>query len=60
MPLKAIMGLIGIILVLGFLGVAVWKLQEVALIVVILIGVAMILYEYWEQLQEKEEEDNGS
>lgn len=60
MPLKAIVGLIGIILVLGFLGVVVWKLREAALIIVVLIGVAMMLYEYWEQLHEKEEEGNGS
>lgn len=60
MPLKAIVGMAGIILVLGFLGVVVWKLPEIPLIAVILIGVAMMLYEYWEQLHEKEEEDQGS
>ncbi|MDP2238842.1 MAG: hypothetical protein Q8K18_01600 [Burkholderiales bacterium] len=60
MALKAIVGLVGIILVLGFLGVVVWKLPEIPLIVVILIGVAMMLYEYWEQLQVKEEEGDGS
>lgn len=60
MLLKAIVGLIGIILVLGFLGVVVWKLPEIPLVVVILIGVAMMIYEYWEQLHEKEEEGDGT
>lgn len=56
---KAILGLIGIFLVLAFLGVVAWKLREVALIAVILIGVAMMFYEFWEQLQEKEEEEGN-
>ncbi len=56
MMLKAVVGMIGIILVLGFLGIVVWKLPEIPLIVVILIGAAMMLYEYWEQLHTKEDE----
>lgn len=56
MLIKAFAGIVGMILVLGFLIIPGWKLKEPALIVVILIGVAMMLYELYEQLHEKDEE----
>jgi uncharacterized membrane protein len=56
MWLKAIAGLTGLVLVIGFLVVPAWKLKEIALIVVIVIGIAMMCYEYYEQLHEKDDE----
>ena len=56
MWLKAITGLTGLVLAIGFLVIPAWKLKETALIVVVLIGVAMMFYEYWEQLHEEHKE----
>ncbi len=56
MWLKAIAGLTGLVLVIGFLVIPAWKLKEIALIVVIIIGIAMMGYEFYEQVSEKEEE----
>jgi uncharacterized membrane protein len=56
MWLKAIAGLTGLVLVIGFLVIPAWKLKEIALIVVIVIGIAMMCYEYYEQLHEKDNE----
>jgi hypothetical protein len=53
---KAAVGLIGILLVVGFLSIVVFKVREVALLAVILLGVVMMVYEYWEQLHEKDAE----
>lgn len=55
MWLKAIAGLTGLILVIGFLVIPAWKLKETALIVVVLIGIAMMGYEFYEQLHEKDD-----
>lgn len=56
MLLKAIAGTAGLILVIGFLVIPAWKLKEIALIVVIGIGIVMMLYEFYEQMHEKEDE----
>lgn len=55
MLLKLIAGLVGMVLLLVFLGIPAVKLREIPLIVVILIGVAMVAYEFWEQIREKDE-----
>jgi uncharacterized membrane protein len=60
MLIKAITGLIGLILAIAFFSVPAWKLRDPALAIVILIGIAMIVYEYWEQLHEKDEDDKGN
>lgn len=49
--LKALFGLIGVVLMLLFLGSIVFKLQETALTVVALIGVAAMLYDFWEEVR---------
>ena len=48
---KFIFGLIGLILVIGFVAVPIVKLPEPSLIIVVLIGIAMAVYEYVEELK---------
>lgn len=55
MKFKTIAGLIGLILLLLFLAPPMFKLQKLALAVVILVGVAMAAYEFYEQLSGKED-----
>lgn len=51
---RAVFGLIGIVLMLLFLGSIIIKLREVALGVVMLIGVAMMIYDAWQSLGERD------
>lgn len=51
---KFIFGLISLVLVIGFLAVPIVKLRETALVVVVLIGVAMAVYEFIETLKSKD------
>lgn len=51
---KLILGLIGLVLAIGFFAVPIFKLRETALIVVVLIGVAMAVYEFVESLREED------
>jgi hypothetical protein len=55
MTVKLFAGIIAAILLIGFLGSIAFKLKEVSLTVVMLIGVVMMLVELWETLQGKEE-----
>ena len=55
MLLKLIAGFAGMILLLVFVGIPAWKLKEIPLVIVIVIGVAMMAYEFWEQVREKDE-----
>lgn len=54
MALKAIFGILAMLLMLAFLGSIYFKLKQVALGAVILIGVAMMLVEWWQSLKEKD------
>lgn len=54
MTVKLISGIIAAILLAAFLGSVVFKLKELALGAVALIGLAMMLYELWETLREKD------
>jgi hypothetical protein len=51
---KVIYGLIGMALFTAFVGAVVVKLKEPALIVVVLAGIAMMVYDYIEFLREKD------
>ena len=51
MKFKTIAGLIGLVLLVAFLAPPVIKLQKLALAVVVLIGVVMAAYEFFEQLR---------
>ena len=55
MKFKAISGLIGLVAVLGFLAPPVFKLQKIALAVVVLIGAGMAVYEFIEGLRNNDE-----
>jgi len=55
MVAKFVMGLIAVGLAVTFLMVPVWKLREVALLVVVLIGVAAMVYNFIEVLREKDD-----
>jgi uncharacterized membrane protein len=48
---KLILGLIGLVLAVAFFAIPVFKVQETALIVIVLIGVAMAVYEFIEELR---------
>lgn len=54
MVAKFIFGLIGLVVVIGFLAVPIVKLPEPSLIIVVLIGIAMAVYEFVEELRKKD------
>ena len=55
MKSKVVAGLIGLTLLLLFLAPPVVKLKDFALAVVVLIGVAMAVYEFIEQVRDRED-----
>jgi len=55
MVLKIVAGIIAIVLLLAFVAPPAVKLQDVALIAVIAIGVAMMLVDLWQSLQSKDD-----
>lgn len=54
MLLKIIMGLVAMGFALTFYAIPILKLREIPLIVVVLVGVGMMVYEFWESLRDKE------
>lgn len=54
MLLKAILGLVGMSLAIAFYAVPLVKLKDTAMIIVVLVGVAMMVYEFIESLREKD------
>ena len=55
MNFKLFAGLIGLLLVLAFLLPPIIKLKKIALVIIVLIGIAMALYEYYENLRSKDD-----
>ena len=55
MPIKIFAAIVAVVLPLCYLIPVVFKLKDVALGVVILIGIAMMLIDLWQSLQSKEE-----
>jgi hypothetical protein len=55
MGTKLVTGLIGMILMLAFVSVVAFKIRELPLIIVILIGAALMVWEFVETLKQKEE-----
>ncbi len=55
MSVKLFSAVVAVVLVLGYLAPIVFKLKEVALGVVALIGVGMMLVDLWQSLQKREE-----
>lgn len=55
MGTKLVTGLIGMILMLAFVSVVAFKIRELPLIIVILIGAVLMVWEFVETLKQKEE-----
>jgi hypothetical protein len=55
MPFKILAGIVAVALMLMFLAPPVFKLKDVALGIVVLIGIAMALVDLWQSLQSKED-----
>lgn len=51
MLIKIVCGAIGLVLALVFFAIPIIKLRETALIIVVLIGVAMMIYEFIEEVR---------
>ena len=55
MPIKIFSGLVAFSLLLAYLAPLVFKLKQVSLGVVVLIGVVMMLADLWQSLQSKDD-----
>lgn len=55
MGVKIVAGLVAVILVLGYLLPPMFKLKDVALGVVICIGIAMMLVDLWQSAKSKDD-----
>ena len=55
MPVKIFSGLVALSLLLAYLAPLVFKLKQVSLGVVVLIGVVMMLVDLWHSLQSKDD-----
>lgn len=55
MVLKIIAGLLAVLLMIGFNGAAAIKLQDPALIIVALIGIAMMAIDLWQSLRSQDD-----
>lgn len=51
---KIFAGILSALLLIVFIGPVVVKLKDVALSIVVLIGLAMMLYDLWQSLREKD------
>lgn len=54
MPVKIVSGLIAIVLLVAYVTPVVLKLKEIALGVVIFIGIVMMLVDLWQSLRQHE------
>ena len=55
MPIKIFAAIVAVALMLAFLSPVVFKLQEIALGVIILIGLVMMLVDLWQSLRSKDD-----
>jgi hypothetical protein len=55
MPLKILYSILAIVLMLLYLSPVLYRLKQVALSVVVLIGLAMMLVDVWQSLKSKED-----
>ena len=55
MPIKIFAAVVSVALFVTYVGPVVFKLKEVALGVVILIGIVMMLVDLWQSLQSKDD-----
>ncbi len=50
--MKLVFGLIGAVMLIAFLGSIVFKVRELSLIVVVMIGIVMMLVDLWQARKE--------
>jgi hypothetical protein len=55
MPIKIFAGIVAIVLMIAFLSPVVFKLKDISLGVVILIGITMMLIDLWQSLQSEDD-----
>jgi predicted ABC-type exoprotein transport system permease subunit len=55
MPIKIFAALVAVVLVLGFLSPVVFKLKQVALAAIVLIGIVMMLVDLWNSLHREDD-----
>jgi hypothetical protein len=55
MPIKILAAVVAVVMMLCFLAPPVLKLKDIALGVIILIGIVMMLADLWQSLQKKED-----
>ncbi len=55
MPIKIFAAIVAVALMLAFLSPVVFKLKDIALGVIILIGIAMMLIDLWQSLQSEDD-----
>jgi hypothetical protein len=55
MSVKLVSAVVAVVLMIGYLAPIVFKLKEVALGAVVLIGIGMMLVDLWQSLQKREE-----
>ena len=54
MPVKIFAALVAVVLMIGFLAPVVFKLKEVALGLVIALGIALMLVDLWQSFREND------
>ena len=55
MPIKIAAGILAIALMIAYVSPVVFKLKDVALAAVVLLGVGMMLVDLWQSLQSKDD-----
>jgi len=55
MPIKIVAGIVAVTLMIAFLVPVVFKLKDISLGVVILIGLGLMLVDLWQSLQSKDD-----
>lgn len=55
MAFRIFAGVVAVVLLGAYLVAPVWKLREVALGVVVAVGLAMMLVDFWQSLKSKDE-----
>jgi hypothetical protein len=60
MPLRIAYSILAVVLMLLYLSPVLYRLKQVDLSIVVLVGVGMMLVDVWQSLQSKEEEDLDS
>ena len=55
MAVKILCGIVAVILLIAFLGVAVIKLKDIPLTIVTLIGVGMMAWDLWDSMKKQED-----